>query len=115
VDIDLVHACVHGDLTISEEDRGMKVFIEGIVRGQRRLHLFANTGDVAPGWLHVGSMFRSMTSLLYLRFFWSTHPDENLNDVTVEFDTMIHGILLPTRCLRCPHPQGRWQNRRQSS
>ncbi|KAI5786798.1 hypothetical protein FPQ18DRAFT_393308 [Pyronema domesticum] len=54
VDVDPIHACVHGDLTISEADRGMKVFVEGFIRGQRRMHLLAEPEDVAPGWIHVG-------------------------------------------------------------
>jgi hypothetical protein len=54
VDVNLIHACVHGDLSISEVDRGMKVFIEGFIRGQRRMHLFAKPEDVSPGWIHVG-------------------------------------------------------------
>ncbi|KAI5794538.1 hypothetical protein FPQ18DRAFT_423967 [Pyronema domesticum] len=54
VDVDLIHACVHGDLSISEVDRGLKVFVEGFIRGQRRLHLFAKAEDVSPGWIHVG-------------------------------------------------------------
>ncbi|KAI5786596.1 hypothetical protein FPQ18DRAFT_308598 [Pyronema domesticum] len=33
----------------------LKVFVEGFVRGQRCLHLFANAEDVAPDWVHVGA------------------------------------------------------------
>lgn len=36
-------------MVISEAGMGLKVFVEGFVRGQRRLHLFAKEEDVAPG------------------------------------------------------------------
>ncbi|KAI5786202.1 hypothetical protein FPQ18DRAFT_393897 [Pyronema domesticum] len=54
IETDLMHSCGHGDLTISEADRGIKVFVEGFIRGQLRFLLFDKPQDVAPGWVHVG-------------------------------------------------------------